>query len=128
MYCPNPKDSKKVQFAAPKIIVVEIWLQSIFRTKIGPNHDLVRIRTKVLFLGPINITVFGFLVNLIILFWIIIPTFECLFYKTFLFEASLYMFWFFGTLGALFWVWFLVFENFEIVIWIRIPTFGGSVL
>ena len=34
-------------------------------------------------------------------------------------------FWFFGTLGGLFWVWFLVFENFEIVFWIRIPTFGG---
>ena len=47
------------------------------------------------------------------------------FYKTFLFEASLYMSWFFGTLGSLFWVWFLVFENFEIVFWIRIPIFGG---
>ena len=34
-------------------------------------------------------------------------------------------FWFFGTLGSLFWVWFLVFENFKIVFWIRIPTFGG---
>ena len=37
-------------------------------------------------------------------------------------------FWFFGTLGGLFWVRFLVFENFEIVVWIRIPFFGGSVL
>ena len=35
-------------------------------------------------------------------------------------------FWFFGTLGGLFWVWFLVFENFEIVFWITIPTFGGG--
>ena len=34
-------------------------------------------------------------------------------------------FWFFGTLGGLFWVWFLVFEYFEIVFWIRIPTYGG---
>ena len=34
-------------------------------------------------------------------------------------------FWFFGTLGGLFLVWFLVFENFEIVFWIKIPTFGG---
>ena len=34
-------------------------------------------------------------------------------------------FWFFGILGGLFWVWFLVFENFKIVFWIRIPTFGG---
>ena len=51
-----------------------------------------------------------------------------LFYKTFWFEASLYMFCFFGTLGGLFWVWFLVFENFKIVFLIRIPTFGGSVL
>ena len=37
-------------------------------------------------------------------------------------------FWFFRTLGGLFWVWFLVFENFEIVFWITIPNFGGSVL
>ena len=35
-------------------------------------------------------------------------------------------FWFFGTSGGLFWVWFLVFENFEIVFGIRIPTFGGG--
>ena len=48
-----------------------------------------------------------------------------LFYKTFWFEASLYMFLIFGTLGGLFWVWCLVFENFEIVFWIRNPTFGG---
>ena len=34
-------------------------------------------------------------------------------------------FWFFGTLGDLFWVLFLFFESFEIVFWIRIPTFGG---
>ena len=37
-------------------------------------------------------------------------------------------FYFFGTLGCLFLVWFLVFENFEISFWIRISTFGGSVL
>ena len=30
-------------------MVVEIKLQSIFQTKIGPNHDLVWIRTKVQF-------------------------------------------------------------------------------
>ena len=33
----------------------------------------------------------------------------------------------FETLGGLFLVWFLSFENFEIVFWIRIPTFGRSV-
>ena len=51
-----------------------------------------------------------------------------LFHKTFWFEASLYMLLIFGTLGGLFLVWFLVFENFKIIFWIRIPTFGGSVL
>ena len=56
LYWPNPKDSKKVQFEAPKIMVVEIWLLSIFRTKIGPNPDLVRIRTKFLFFRPFNVT------------------------------------------------------------------------
>ena len=77
--------------------------------------------------------------NFEIVLWIRIPTFGgvCflelfeiggLFYKTFWFEASLYMFRFFGTLGGLFWVSFLVFENFEIVFWIRITTFGGSLL
>ena len=35
-------------------------------------------------------------------------------------------FWFFGTLGGLFLVWFLVFENFEIVFGIQIPTFWGG--
>ena len=34
-------------------------------------------------------------------------------------------FWYFENLGGLFWVWILVFENFEIVLWIIIPTFGG---
>ena len=34
----------------------------------------------------------------------------------------------FGTLRGLLWVCFLVFENFQIEFWIRIPTFGGSVL
>ena len=115
--------------------------------------------------------------NFEIVFWIRIPLLGGQFYKTFWFQASLYMlwffltlgglflslifgfwkfwncilnqnsyfrgvciiklfnlrppyirFWFFGTLGGLFWVWFLVFENFEIVFWIRIPTFGGPVL
>ena len=33
--------------------------------------------------------------------------------------------WFFLTLGGLFLVWFLVFENFEIVFGIKITTFGG---
>ena len=56
LYWPNPKDSKKVQFEAPKIMVVEIWLLSIFRTKIGPNPDLVRIRTKFVFFRPFNVT------------------------------------------------------------------------
>ena len=35
---------------------LKIGLQSIFRTKIGPNHELVRIQTKVQFFGPINVT------------------------------------------------------------------------
>ena len=47
------------------------------------------------------------------------------FYKTFLFEAFSYMFSFFGNFWGSFWVKFLVFENFKIVFWIRIPTFGG---
>ena len=103
-----------------------------------------------------------------------LPLLGGLFYKTFWFEASLYMFlifwnfrgsflslifgfwkfwncilnqnshfWgvyfiklfylrppytcfkFFGTLGVLFWVWFLVSENFVILFSIRIPCFGG---
>ena len=33
-------------------------------------------------------------------------------------------FWYFGNLGGLFFVWFFIFENFEIVFWIRI-TLGG---
>ena len=50
-----------------------------------------------------------------------------LFYKTFWFEASLYIsFWFFRTLGGIFWVQFLVFENFEILFWIKIPTFSTN--
>ena len=36
----------------------------------------------------------------------------------------IYFFWFFGNLGGLIWFRFLVFENFEIVLWIRIPSFG----
>ena len=47
------------------------------------------------------------------------------FIKLFDLRPSYICFWFFGTLGGLFWVWVLVFENFEIVFWIRIPTFGG---
>ena len=47
------------------------------------------------------------------------------FYKTFLFEASSYMFSIFCNFWGCFWVKFLVFENFEIVFWIRIPTLGG---
>ena len=48
-----------------------------------------------------------------------------LFNKTFWFKASLYMFLIFWKFRGSFWVLFLVFENFEIVVWIRIPTFGG---
>ena len=48
-----------------------------------------------------------------------------LFYKTFWFEASLHMFLIFWNLRV-FLVWFLVFEHFEIVFWIRYPTFRGG--
>ena len=37
-------------------------------------------------------------------------------------------FWFFRSLGGLFWVWCLVFENIEIIFWIRNHIFGGFVL
>ena len=49
LYCSGPKNSKKVKFAAPIIMIVEIGLQSIFWTKLGSNHDLVPIQTKVQF-------------------------------------------------------------------------------
>ena len=77
------------------------------------------------FRGSFLSLIFGFLKILKLYFESEFPFLGGFVYKTFLFEASLYMFWFFGTLGGLFWVWILVFENFEIVFWIRIPTFGG---
>ena len=48
------------------------------------------------------------------------------FIKLFYLRHPYICFWFFGTLEGLFWVWLLVFENFEIVFWIRITTFGGD--
>ena len=51
-----------------------------------------------------------------------------LFYKTFWLRPPYTCFFLFWTLGGLFWVWFLVFENFKIVFGIIILTFGGSVL
>ena len=48
------------------------------------------------------------------------------FIKLFDLRSSYICFWFCRTLGGLFLIWFLVFENFEIVFWIRIPTFGGG--
>ena len=56
------------------------------------------------------------------------PLLGGLFYKTFWFEASLYMFLIFWNFRGSFWVWFLVFENLEIVLWIRIYTFGEFVI
>ena len=53
------------------------------------------------------------------------PLLGVCFIKLFDLRPPYICFWFFGTLGGLFLVWFLVFENFEIVFWIRITTFGG---
>ena len=63
--------------------------------------------------------------NFEIVFWIRIPNFGGSVLQNIWFEASLYMFLIFGTLGGPFKVRFLVFENFKIIGWIRIPTFGG---
>ena len=51
-----------------------------------------------------------------------------LFYKTFWFEASLYMFVIFWNFRGSFLSLIFDFWNFEIVFWIIISTFGGSVL
>ena len=80
------------------------------------------------FRGPFLSLIFGFwkfqncILNHNSQFW------GVCFIKLFDLRPPYICFWFFRTLGGLFLVWFLVFENFEIIFWIRIPTFGGSVL
>ena len=56
------------------------------------------------------------------------PLWGACFIKLFDLRPPYICFWLFGTLGGLFLVWFLVFENLEIVFWIKISTFGGYVL